>query len=250
MPAPLSAALSTVIAGRQPPSEAYSNEPMSQLEPQLRAILRARIKGEKTRGFVEPATIGQKMTLLFGPSALGGKSIELKAQELGIALTAERDLERLLQLILSTARELVNADAGSLYLIEELEGDRVLRFALAQNDSVPAAIITSASPTRMRSATACPNPYTAAGTPLPIGLPSVTMSGATPCVSNIQKCDPARPNPVCTSSAISSPPSTGAAIAEMISCPTPVAQSIGAAALITLIVVVSYNDIMRMFFGR
>ena len=30
------------------------------------------------------------MTLLFGPSALGGKSIELKAQEMGIALNGEQ----------------------------------------------------------------------------------------------------------------------------------------------------------------
>ena len=56
----------------------------------IEGILRARIKGERTRGFIEPGTIGQKMTLLFGPSALGGKSIELKARELGIALTGEQ----------------------------------------------------------------------------------------------------------------------------------------------------------------
>jgi HD-GYP domain-containing protein (c-di-GMP phosphodiesterase class II) len=64
----------------------------------------------------------------------------------GIALTAERDLERLLQLILTTARELVNADAGSLYLIEDRNGDRVLRFVLAQNDSVPASMVTTTMP--------------------------------------------------------------------------------------------------------
>jgi isopropylmalate/homocitrate/citramalate synthase len=56
----------------------------------IEGILRARIKGERTRDFIEPGTIGQKMTLLFGPSALGGKSIELKAQELGIALTGKQ----------------------------------------------------------------------------------------------------------------------------------------------------------------
>jgi len=64
----------------------------------------------------------------------------------GIALTAERDLERLLQLILTTARELVNADAGSLYLIEDRNGDRLLRFVLAQNDSVPASMVTTTMP--------------------------------------------------------------------------------------------------------
>jgi isopropylmalate/homocitrate/citramalate synthase len=56
----------------------------------IEGILRARIKGEKTRGFIEPATIGQKMRLLFGPSALGGKSIELKAEEMGIQLNEDK----------------------------------------------------------------------------------------------------------------------------------------------------------------
>ncbi|HVN32483.1 MAG TPA: HD domain-containing phosphohydrolase [Thermoanaerobaculaceae bacterium] len=64
----------------------------------------------------------------------------------GIALTGERDIERLLQLILTTARELVNADAGSLYLIEDRNGDRVLRFVLSQNDSVPASMVTTTMP--------------------------------------------------------------------------------------------------------
>lgn len=56
----------------------------------IEGILRARIKGEKTRGFVEPESIGQKMRVLFGPSALGGKSIELKAEEVGIRLSEEK----------------------------------------------------------------------------------------------------------------------------------------------------------------
>jgi isopropylmalate/homocitrate/citramalate synthase len=56
----------------------------------IEGILRARINGERTRGFIEPCTIGQKMTLLFGPSALGGKSIELKAEGMGITLNGEQ----------------------------------------------------------------------------------------------------------------------------------------------------------------
>ena len=71
---------------------------------------------------------------------------QLELLRVGIALTAERDLERLLQLILSTGRELVQADAGSLYLIEERDGDRRLRFALAQNDSVPPTMVTTTMP--------------------------------------------------------------------------------------------------------
>ena len=46
----------------------------------------------------------------------------------------------------------------------------------------------------------------ASGWPLPIGLPIVTMSGTTPCVSKPQKCVPTRPNPTCTSSAMQTPP--------------------------------------------
>ncbi|MGH9390407.1 MAG: GAF domain-containing protein, partial [Vicinamibacteria bacterium] len=79
---------------------------------------------------------------------------EQKARELeelhaiGIALSAEHNHERLLNLILSKAREITNADAGSLFLVARLEmpletpertvkrvGGRWLRFRLAQNDS-------------------------------------------------------------------------------------------------------------------
>ncbi len=65
---------------------------------------------------------------------------KLDLARVGIALTAERDLDTLLSLILSTARELVAADAGSLYLIESREGIRALRFVLSQNDSVPTSL--------------------------------------------------------------------------------------------------------------
>jgi len=68
---------------------------------------------------------------------------QLELARVGIALTAERDLDRLLELILTTARELVNADAGSLYLIEEGDDERRLRFVLAQNDSLPARLAAS-----------------------------------------------------------------------------------------------------------
>src|SRR5574341_52883 len=61
--------------------------------------------------------------------------------KIGVALSAERDIDRLLELILSKCREITRADAGSLYLVERAQeagngnGDR-LRFKLAQNDSV------------------------------------------------------------------------------------------------------------------
>ena len=71
---------------------------------------------------------------------------QLELVRVGIALTGERDLERLLQLILSTARELVGADAGSLFLIEDRKGSSLLRFVLAQNDSVAATMVTTTMP--------------------------------------------------------------------------------------------------------
>ena len=46
----------------------------------------------------------------------------------------------------------------------------------------------------------------ASGQPLPMPLAIVTMSGITPCVSNPQKCVPVLPKPVCTSSAMHTPP--------------------------------------------
>lgn len=56
--------------------------------------------------------------------------------EVGIALSSERDHSALLTTILSKARELSRADAGSLYLLDEVNGEKVLRWKLAQNDSI------------------------------------------------------------------------------------------------------------------
>jgi HD-GYP domain-containing protein (c-di-GMP phosphodiesterase class II) len=57
---------------------------------------------------------------------------------IGMALSTERDLTTLLETILSQARALTDADAGSLYLVEQPdEGPKRLRFKLAQNHSRP-----------------------------------------------------------------------------------------------------------------
>lgn len=72
---------------------------------------------------------------------------------IGAALSAEHDTGKLLELILLKCREITKADAGSLYVVEEQELDnpeadehtppegrkiiqKVLRFKLAQNDSI------------------------------------------------------------------------------------------------------------------
>jgi HD-GYP domain-containing protein (c-di-GMP phosphodiesterase class II) len=69
---------------------------------------------------------------------LAGLSRELhELNQIGVRLSAERDLKSLLELILTKAREITHSDAGSLYLVEEGErGERRLRFTLAQNDSL------------------------------------------------------------------------------------------------------------------
>ncbi|MBI2152331.1 MAG: GAF domain-containing protein, partial [Candidatus Rokubacteria bacterium] len=63
---------------------------------------------------------------------------ELKElNNIGVKLSAERDTDALLELILTKAREITRSDAGSLYLVEEDEdGNPRLRFKLAQNDSL------------------------------------------------------------------------------------------------------------------
>jgi HD-GYP domain-containing protein (c-di-GMP phosphodiesterase class II) len=71
----------------------------------------------------------------------------------GIALSAERDIEKLLELILRKSREITGADAGSLYLVVEPKdgGERMLRFELAQNDSVSVPFEKFEMPLKQRS---------------------------------------------------------------------------------------------------
>jgi HD-GYP domain-containing protein (c-di-GMP phosphodiesterase class II) len=59
---------------------------------------------------------------------------------IGVALSHERDLTTLLEMILSQARRITNSDAGSLYLAERTDDNgppRTLRFKLSQNFSIP-----------------------------------------------------------------------------------------------------------------
>jgi len=56
---------------------------------------------------------------------------------IGVALSSERDINALLNLILAKSRQVTNADAGSLYLVEEVaENSYQLRFKLTHNDSI------------------------------------------------------------------------------------------------------------------
>ncbi len=56
--------------------------------------------------------------------------------EIGVALSTERNTDALLELILTKSREITSADAGSLYLVEEEPGGgKHLVFRLTQSDS-------------------------------------------------------------------------------------------------------------------
>jgi HD-GYP domain-containing protein (c-di-GMP phosphodiesterase class II) len=71
--------------------------------------------------------------------------------KIGVALSAERDIDKLLELILQKSREITGADAGSLYLVERAKeagnGDRdLLRFELTQNDTVKVPFEKSTMP--------------------------------------------------------------------------------------------------------
>lgn len=60
-----------------------------------------------------------------------------RLSEIGLALSAEQDIRRLLAMILSISRELTSADGGTLYIVQrESAGSRKLYFRAAQNDSI------------------------------------------------------------------------------------------------------------------
>jgi HD-GYP domain-containing protein (c-di-GMP phosphodiesterase class II) len=79
-------------------------------------------------------------------STAGDRTRELaELLAIGVALTTERDLNSLLDLILSHARRVTQSDAASLYLIEREESGEAarLRFALSQNHSLPSIPFSS-----------------------------------------------------------------------------------------------------------
>ena len=81
---------------------------------------------------------------------LARRNVEMsELNKIGAALSAERDIDRLLALILSKSRHITSADAGSLYLVEKGVKDGepdALKFVLPQNDSVTVAFPESRIP--------------------------------------------------------------------------------------------------------
>ena len=86
-------------------------------------------------------TINSRRVIEQLDDALVRKSQELhELNSIGVALSAQRDINKLLELILAKARDITAADAGSLYLVERHENDAAaedqLSFELTQNASV------------------------------------------------------------------------------------------------------------------
>jgi HD-GYP domain-containing protein (c-di-GMP phosphodiesterase class II) len=87
-------------------------------------------------------TINSRRVIEQLDDALVRKSQELhELNHIGVALSAQRDIDKLLELILLKCREITASDAGSLYLVErgrehETSADDQLRFELTQNSSV------------------------------------------------------------------------------------------------------------------
>ena len=87
---------------------------------------------------IEPAALLATMRAAHATIAAGralgealGESEQLLA--IGLALSAERDIVRLHQTIVRSAREITRSDSGSLFLLEDPgDGSRALRFAVAQ----------------------------------------------------------------------------------------------------------------------
>jgi HD-GYP domain-containing protein (c-di-GMP phosphodiesterase class II) len=87
-------------------------------------------------------TINSRRVIEQLDEALVRKSQELhELNSIGVALSAERDINKLLEMILAKSRQITAADAGSLYLLKrgkerDATSDDTLSFELAQNDSV------------------------------------------------------------------------------------------------------------------
>jgi HD-GYP domain-containing protein (c-di-GMP phosphodiesterase class II) len=159
---PAAAAAAALLTGE------FDVQPRGSAAPQEGVLLvsdpRAAVPGPRVRviGVVDPAAPGPWPSAWYGLLASGASRplvvravanafrdldaaadrarLERELGELnaiGIQLSAERDLDVLLETILTKAREITRSDAGSLYLVEETpDGARRLRFALAQCASV------------------------------------------------------------------------------------------------------------------
>lgn len=57
-----------------------------------------------------------------------------RLSQIGIALSAEKNINRLLEMIVDGARDFTNADAGTLYIVDD--ENKILNFVIIQNDTL------------------------------------------------------------------------------------------------------------------
>ncbi|MEQ1674579.1 MAG: GAF domain-containing protein, partial [Candidatus Nitrotoga sp.] len=76
---------------------------------------------------------------------------------IGVALSSERDINRLLEIILIAAKRITNSDAGTLYLVDATQ--QVLNFEIVHNDTLDIALggTITFPPIQLRDATGKPN---------------------------------------------------------------------------------------------
>jgi len=78
--------------------------------------------------------------------AVGQARLTDQLLEIGLALNHERDPQRVLALLLSHARSMTSADAGSIYVVNQDQDKQTLRFHTAQNESLHADLGTATIP--------------------------------------------------------------------------------------------------------
>ena len=125
-------------------AEASESDDLIRRFPFLDDVLLKPLTGVRLRLRLDRAldTINSRRVIEQLDDALVRKSQELhELNKIGVALSAQRDIDKLLELILLKCREITAADAGSLYLVErgkedESCADDRLRFQLTQNDTV------------------------------------------------------------------------------------------------------------------
>ena len=72
------------------------------------------------------------------PETLSETQVKLaRLIDLGIAMSAERDESTLMEMVLLGAKELTNADGGTLYIISD---DGALHFQIVRNDTLHVAL--------------------------------------------------------------------------------------------------------------
>jgi HD-GYP domain-containing protein (c-di-GMP phosphodiesterase class II) len=122
--------------------------------PFLDDVLIRPVSGNRLRLHLERAldALSSRRAIEQLDEAVARKTQDLhELNKIGVALSAERDINKLLDLILFKCREITAADAGSLYLVKRgkdlgpAEEDH-LSFELAQNDSVAVSFEKRAVP--------------------------------------------------------------------------------------------------------